>query len=194
MNVKNIIDILSQKGKVIVLKTDTVYGFICNAYDDEAINKIYDLKNREKDKPLCIFIKDKKELIKYVDKSNLSDRVNCIIDKYWPGALTIIFNKKDGRDFELISKTNSIGIRIPNDKLILKILNKIDFPLAQTSCNISGEEPYKNIFSIIEKFEDKIDMYLDGGAVTDNVASTILSVVNGEFKIIRVGDVKLDVS
>ena len=194
MNVKNIIDILSQKGKVIVLKTDTVYGFICNAYDDDAVKKIYDLKNRENDKPLCIFIKNKKELTKYVDKSNLSDRVNCIIEKYWPGALTIIFSKKDSRDFELISKTNSIGIRIPNDKLILKILNKIDFPLAQTSCNISGEEPYKNIFSIIEKFEDKIDMYLDGGEVTDNVASTILSVVNCEFKIIRVGDIKLDVS
>lgn len=176
-----------KKGFVIAVKTDTVYGLICNADNKNAVNKIYDIKKREKKKPLGIFVKDKNEINKYVKSENITKKVMSIIEKWWPGALTIIFEKKDGIYDYLTNGKETIGIRIPNDDFILKILNLIDFPLAETSCNISGEIPYKNSIEIKEKLGDMIDVIIDGGEVEDNIASTVISVVGGRIDILRKG-------
>ena len=193
MEVKEIVNILRTSGKVVAIKTDTVYGLICNAYDIVAVNKIYKLKAREKKKPLSIFVKSISEIEKYVDKSNLNKRNISIMEKYWPGALTIIFKKKDDIFSHLNSNMDGIGIRIPDDKLLLEILSICSFPLAETSCNLSGEEPYRDANVIKEKFGDNIDLIVDGGPVLDIRPSTVVSLESGEPVIFRIGDVDISV-
>lgn len=187
----NIVEIL-KTGNVAAIKTDTVYGLVCNAFDKVATAKIYTIKNREVKKPLSIFVKSIDEVKKYVDESNLNDKVLDIMKKYWPGALTIIFKKKGDTFDHITCGKDGIGIRIPNDDALLHILNEIDFPLAETSCNISGEKEYRSANEIREKLGDKIDLIVDGGEVTNNTPSTVISVENNNIKILRKGDIVID--
>lgn len=191
MNTDDIIKVLNGKGKVIAIRTDTVYGLVCNALDELAVNKIYDIKNREKKKPLSIFVKDFTEVSKYADIEGISETTKKLMSKYWPGALTIVFKKKNNTLKHLLSGLDSIGIRIPNDKELFKILNKVDFPLAQTSCNISGEKEYTSAKEIETALGDKIDLIVDGGVVINSKPSTIVSVEHGEPIILRAGDIKI---
>ena len=112
--------------------------------------------------------------------------------KFWPGALTIIFKKKDDTFNHLNNNSGGIGIRIPDDKDLRYILDNIDFPLAQTSCNISGEKEYKSAIEIKEKLGNDIDLIVDGGEIINSKPSTVLSLENNEPKILRVGAVKID--
>lgn len=188
-----VVKTLKEEGKVVALKTDTVYGLVCNALDKKAVEKIYEIKKRESKKPLSIFVKNIDEVEKYVDSSNLTSYTKRLMEKYWPGALTIIFKKKDGTLNHLSPNSDGIGIRIPNDKDLKYILDNIDFPLAQTSCNISGEKEYKNAFEIKEKLGKEIDLIVDGGEITNNIPSTVLSLECNEPIILRDGALKLDV-
>ena len=191
MNVDDIIKVLSEKGKVIAIKTDTVYGLVCNALDELAVNNIYKIKHRESKKPLSIFVKSIEEVDKYANTSKLTNRAKSIMSKNWPGALTVVLKKKDNSLNHLLSGLDSIGIRIPNDKILLEILSKIDFPLAETSCNLSGEKEFASANEIKEVLGDKIDLIVDGGIVTNNKPSTVVSLENDEPLILRLGDVKI---
>lgn len=188
-----VIKTLCEPGKVVAIKTDTVYGLICNALDRDATDKIYDIKKRESKKPLAIFVKSIDEVPKYVDSSNLTKNVHRIMEKYWPGALTLVFKKKDDLLNHITMNSSGIGIRIPNDENLLYILNHINFPLAQTSCNISGEKEYRNATEIENRLGKVIDLIVDGGEIIDSIASTVLSVECNEPIILRDGAVKLDV-
>ena len=191
MNVDDIIKVLSEKGKVIAIKTDTVYGLVCNALDELAVNNIYKIKHRESKKPLSIFVKDIEEVDKYADTSKLTNRTKSIMSKNWPGALTVVLKKKNHLLDHLLSGLDSIGIRIPNDKTLLEVLSKIDFPLAETSCNLSGEKEFASANEIKKALGDKIDLIVDGGIVTNNKPSTVVSLENDEPLILRPGDVKI---
>ena len=189
MDIDLIIKTLNEEGKVIAIKTDTVYGLICNAFDQKAIDKIYDIKKRERKKPLSIFIKNIDELDKFVERRNLSKEIFDILNKYWPGALTVIFKKKNDTFDYFLNGLDTIGIRIPNDETLLNILNQINFPLAETSCNISNEKEYKTAEEIRDKLGDKLDLIVDGGDVNNNIPSTIVSVVNNEIITLRHGEI-----
>lgn len=184
-----VIDLLKENNKIIAIKTDTVYGLICNANDKNAIRRIYDIKKREIAKPIGIFIKSIDELDKYVE--GYTEDVYAIAKKYWPGALTIIFKKKKGVYDYLTCGKDTIGVRVPYDKELQDILNSVDFPLAQTSCNISGEAPYTDATAIREKFGANIDLIVDGGEVKEGIASTVIDVSSGSIKVLRKGEVLL---
>ena len=111
---------------------------------------------------------------------------------YWPGALTIVLKKKNELLDNITCGLDSIGIRMPNDTLLLSVLNKIDFPLAQTSCNISGEKEYKDIHTIDEKFGNEIDYIIDGGEIINSIASTVIEVDNDHIKVLRQGVISID--
>lgn len=191
MNVDDIVKILNGKGKVIAIKTDTVYGLVCNAFDKTAVSNIYRIKNRESKKPLSIFVRDIFMVDKYADTTRLTIYEKSIMSKYWPGALTIVFRKKDDSLNHLLSGLNSIGIRIPNDETLLKILDKVDYPLAETSCNISGEKEFVSAKEIKEAFDDKIDLIVDGGIIANNKPSTVISLESEVPVILRAGDIEI---
>ena len=197
INIKNIedtnfIEDLKNKNIVFVTMTDTVMGLICNAENEEAVRKIYDIKKRDHNKAISIFVKD---ALQIENIAVLDDKIKKIIEDNSPGSLTVILKKKNKNYLSYMTNDN-IGVRIPNAKHILKILDMVDFPLAQTSSNISDNEVCKNLLEVEKVFGDKIDYYvlcdeLDSIKDDNNLASTIIDYSNGDIEIIREGKLKI---
>ena len=172
------------KGRVFVFPTDTVYG-IGTWWDDfDAIKRIYDIKVRDAGKPLAVLISDFNQVKDKIVIKN--DEVNMLMKKYWPGPLTLIFEKND--KFEYPFRT--IGFRIPNLPIALKILNYLG-PLATTSVNYSGEEPVNNVDDINNLFGNKIDYIITDFAEFSKTSSTVIDVTSETFKTLRVGTIKI---
>lgn len=175
-------------GKIICFPTDTVYGVGCILGDNEALNKIYELKNRDLSKPLAILVPSSESIMPFIKECPLIAK--DLMDKYWPGALTIIFNKKENCCDEFTRGLSTIGFRMPNSKIALTVLEKFG-PLATTSVNISNNPPINNLNQIIEHFGDKIDYIIEDKEIVSEVSSTIIDVSKESPIILRQGNIKL---
>lgn len=195
--IKNIKDVLTSGG-IVAVPTDTVYGLICDATNEKAVKRLYQLKRRDLAKPIGIFVKDKLSISSIIDLNavdeKVMDKVNEYMDKYWPGKLTIIFPKEEKTlQYINLQTKNSVAIRVPKVELLLKLMEEIDFPLAQTSCNVSNEKPYYKKIDIEKNM--KVDYVTDYGIEllsVELIASTIISIMGGEIKIIRRGDIDIE--
>ena len=184
-NVLNeLVDILNNDG-LIIFPTDTVYGIACNSFSDKAIKKLYLAKNRSFDKPIGVLTDSMSKINLVVE--NISSVEKELIDKYFPGNLTIIFNKKKSVSDLLTSGNSTIGVRIPNNEIALSILKSYPYPLATTSVNLAGKKDGTRVSDFIFDFKDKVDIIIDGG-ITKEVPSTIVKVENDKINIIRQGD------
>ena len=182
------IDKINLEGKVIVFPTDTVYGLGCRIDDLVAIKKIYDIKNRDYSKPLAVLAPNDK-IDDYV--LNINSQAKQLMNKYWPGALTIIFNKSDRVNDMVTSNLDSIGIRVPNSEIALKVLNRFGL-MCTTSINISGSDALNNIEDIEKYFKDKIDYLVIDECSLSKVSSTVVDARFDNLKILRNGDIKIE--
>ena len=184
---ENVIKVIVDGG-VVIFPTDTVYGVAANSLDETAIKKLFDLKERNDNKPICVLTSsvDKIKKIAYV-----RDEEQKIIDKYMPGALTIILDKKEIVSDVLTSGLKTVGVRIPNNEIALRILDKLEYPLATTSANISGMEAAVKKEDLIKEFEGKVDIIIDGGITDLKVSSTIVKIKNNEIEVLRQGTIKI---
>ncbi len=187
-NLEEIKKILDQDG-IIIFPTDTVYGIGCNCYSIEGLRKLYSFKNRPLSKPINV-LTNSYEKIETVAK-NINEKEQELINKYLPGDLTIILDKKETVPDLLTASLPTIGVRIPNDEIALKILENYPYPLATTSVNLAGESPGIEVSDFIEEFKDKVDIIVDGGKSPIGVASTIVRVENNEIKVLREGNLKI---
>lgn len=179
-----------KNGGIVIFPTDTVYGIGCNCFSKKAIKRIFDIKARSEKKPINV-LTDKIDKIENVTK-NIKNEEKEIINKYMPGAVTIVLDKKENVPDILTSSLNTIGVRIPNNKIALEILKKIENPLATTSVNISGDLPGLEINDFVKEFENKVDIIIDGGKTKIGIASTIVKVdENSKINILREGSIKL---
>lgn len=178
------------QGIVYAFKTDTVWGFGAHPNDNMAIKKIYEIKKRDKNKPLILMSNSFEHIEKYI--KNVPNYAYELIEKYLPGGLTLIFEKSNLCS-DLITPLNTVGIRIPNSKDFFDLVNKIEGKvLATTSCNVSGQAPvlnydeamkkFSNLATIIKPYEDKI---------TNSLPSTVILCENENYKVLRQGAVKL---
>jgi len=184
-------EVLENK-KVIVYPTDTLYGLGANALDENTILKVYEIKKRNRNKPLPIITKG----IKMVRKIACVDsKVEKILNKIWPGPITIVLRKKDIIPYVLTGNSETVAVRIPDNEFILALMNKIDFPIVATSANISGERNLLDPSKIISKFRDsklKPDLFINAGKVKYPKPSTIIDLTTGIPKILRVGIVGMN--
>lgn len=175
---------------IIIFPTDTVYGIGCNCFSEKAIQKLFKIKERNYKKPINTLTNNIEKIQKVA--KNISIKHKELINKYMPGALTIILDKKEGVPELLTSNLQTIGVRIPNNKIALEILKNFDLPLATTSVNISGNNPGIEIEDFIEEFENKVDIIIDGGKSQIGIASTIISINNdNDINILRQGSIKI---
>lgn len=182
------LDIEDLKGKTICFSTDTVFGVGALMNDVEAVNKIYNLKHRDFHKPLAILVGKIQDILPYISSPN--DEVKTLMEKYWPGALTIIFNKNVEKENLINPEFKTVGFRIPASSIALDILNKFG-PMATTSINLSGEAPLNDYNSIVEAFGDKIDFIIEDVEPSTNVSSTVVDATNDTFKILRQGSIEI---
>ena len=195
---KNIVDeselneikeILDNDG-VIIFPTDTVYGIACNCFSEKAIKKVFDIKKRPENKPIND-LSNNLDKIKLVSK-NISEKEEFLINKYMPGALTIILDKNEKVSDILTAGLDTIGVRIPKNNISLRILENVSYPLATTSANISGDSAGIKISDFLKEFDGVVDAIIDGGETDLKVASTIVRVESdNKLKIIREGTLKI---
>ncbi len=182
-------EILDNDG-VIIFPTDTVYGIACNCFSEKAIKKIFDIKKRPENKPINV-LSNNLDKIKLVSK-NINEKEKFLIDKYMPGALTIILDKNEKVSDILTAGLDTIGVRIPKNNISLRILENVSYPLATTSANISGDSAGIKITDFLKEFDGVVDAIIDGGETDLKVASTIVRVESdNKLKIIREGTLKI---
>ncbi|MDP8229825.1 MAG: L-threonylcarbamoyladenylate synthase [Candidatus Gorgyraea atricola] len=163
---------LLKEGGLVAFPTETVYGVGANLLDKKAIDRLYKIKKRPKGKPFTIHIA-RFEALKEL-KVNLSERAEKIVRKFWPGPLTVLVLNK---------KKEKIGIRMPNNKVALALIDKASLPIVAPSANLSGKNPPTSAKEIILD----VDMVLDGGNTAIGIESTVLDVTVNPFKILRKG-------
>lgn len=175
-----------REGGVVSFPTDTIYALSTNALLPEALCKIYSLKRRCLSEPLPIFIWRKEELENYVKE--IPKVAENLIEKYWPGPLTIVFYKKEGLFPEVLTAgEDKIAIRIPNTQIALLILEVAKIPITGTSANISGGKSPIKAMDVIQHFYEKIELIIDGGATQYKKESTIIDVTTKVPEILRLG-------
>lgn len=172
-----------QNDGIIVFPTETVYGIGANALSEKAIKKVYELKERETTKPISIIVSEKKEIEKYaIIKNEIEQK---IIDKYMPGPVTLVLEKKEVIPSIVTAGKNTIGIRIPDNKISIEILKKCKVPIAASSANISGMESGTDIKYIKNNLKNNVDIYIDSGKSEIGVPSTIIQVIDEKIIVLR---------
>ena len=171
-------------GKLVIMPTDTIYGIIGDATNEDVINKVYEVKERPHDKPLLILVSNFSMLHELV--TEIPKETEKIINKFWPGPLTILFKKSSKVSDALTANSSLVAIRMPNDKRLLNIMNHLNRPLISTSANISSHDAITNPNQLEEKMKEKIDLIVDEGTV-NNEASTLITIINGKIEILREG-------
>ncbi len=169
---------LLKKDKVLLLPTETVYGLMCDYKSKEGRDKMYQIKQRDKNNLFQMLISDISMLERF--DVELTEPLKKLIDKFCPGAITIVVSQKNG---------DTIGFRIPNHDFILNLICKYGKPLAATSANISGNPASLSIEQALADFADiKPDYYVDMGKIDKNsLASTVVQVIDNEINILREG-------
>ena len=182
--IKKVVEIF-KNGGVIVFPTDTVYGIGCDPYNENAIKKIYEIKSRDKIKslPVLAYSIDIVKQIVMMDK--LTEK---IVEKYWPGPLTLILKLKDQKLKKSLNLEDKIAIRIPNSECTLKLLKECNLVVG-TSANVSGDSSFTDPQKCIENLKN-YDAFVDGGTITSKGESTIIEIENEKIHVIRVGALK----
>ena len=173
-----------KNGEVVIFPTDTVYGIGCNPYDENAVDRVYTAKKRNRTNPLPILGYSKSDLENIV---KFDDITNRIADKFWPGQLTIVLPLIDDKLKKLSGGLTTLAVRVPNNKCTLSFLKECKL-IVGTSANIAGEKPFtdpKNIEGVVPD----CDIFLNDGAIQSSGASTIIEIQNGGIRILRSGGI-----
>ncbi len=176
------VEVLSNDG-VIIYPTDTVYGIGANATKEKTVKKVFNVKNRIREKPISILVSNK-EMIK--DYAVINDLIEDLIDNFLPGPITLLVPKKNLPN-NLTAGKKKVGIRMIENQ-INKVINKFGKPITSTSANISGKNSSKYFERAIKGL--KFDLALDGGDCHGGIPSTVFDPLNWE--IIREGPIKLE--
>ena len=162
-----------KSGGIVAIPTDTVYGLGADPFNASAVQRLYTLKGRPDGKPIPLVLSSVDDVHRVAQ--NLSDYFFHLTDRFWPGGLTIIVEAKDLLPV-LTAGGNTVGVRIPDNPLLLKILQAFGGPAAITSANLSGEPPATSAQEIGEELASRIDIIVDGGKTPGPVPSTVYDI------------------
>ncbi len=179
-------NILSNGGTV-VFPTETVYGLGANALDEVAITKIYEAKGRPSDNPLIVHISS----IEAIDKiaQNISDKAKMLMDKFWPGPLTLIFKKSDRIPQNVTGGLDTVAIRMPSHPIAKKLIELSQIPVAAPSANLSGKPSPTREEHVLQDLEGRVDVIICGGSSEVGVESTVIDMTTDIPMILRPGGV-----
>lgn len=178
-----------ESGGVIVFPTDTAYGMGCRIDDKRAVDRVFRIRNRSRNKPTPVLVSSIKMAEKYFRSPK--DIVRRYMESYWPGALTIVWfcNKKNVYS-PIRGSGNTIGVRMPDHSLVLDIIAKVGVPIIGTSANFSGEQTPYSVDELDSKLVRVVDYVLEGEC-KHGAASTVVDCTGKEPEIIRQGAVEL---
>lgn len=172
-------------GGLVAFPTETVYGLGANALDEEAAKKTYAAKGRPSDNPLIVHIADVDALDSIVEE--VSDKAKCVMEKFWPGPLTLVFKKTDRVPLGTTGGLQTVAVRMPNDPIALSLIRAGGGYVSAPSANTSGRPSPTSAQHVMDDLSGKIDMILDGGSVDIGVESSILDMTVEPPMILRPG-------
>jgi len=187
-SIERVVDLLG-KGKVLILPTDTVYGLISDARNTKAVGKIFAIKKRKRNKPIAIFVRSLEATKRLAE---FGPDEESFLSSVWPGKTTVVLKSSGylaGRFFG-----RNIGIRIPDYPFLLTVLDRLKFPLAETSANISGEGAGSDFTEIRTLLDSKVapEAGVDGGKLPASSPSTVVDISSGKIIILREGAVSIE--
>jgi 5-(carboxyamino)imidazole ribonucleotide mutase len=183
--IEEAVDVLLDGG-VIALPTDTVYGLAADATNPAAVAKLYEIKQRSADKPVAVLIDSTRMFRTLV--TELPEGVEALLERHWPGPLTLVARKRKAA-LQAISRDMSLGLRMPDSVVALGLISMLGRPVAATSANLPGQAPARTAQEIAERFGDQLDLILDAGPAPETGDSTVLTVMETPFRILREGPV-----
>jgi L-threonylcarbamoyladenylate synthase len=181
---------LITEGGLVAFATETVYGLGANAYDQRAVARIFEAKERPRFDPLIVHLGDAGWLWEVV--SSVPPLAQRLIDAFWPGPLTLVLPKTDRIPDLATAGLATVGVRIPSHPSALKLLLKANVPIAAPSANLFGHVSPTTAQHVAEQLGSRIDYVLDGGPCTVGVESTILDLSGEHPTLLRPGGLALE--
>lgn len=183
-----------QNGQTVVFPTETSYGLGCDAANQEAVDKIFKIKERKSDKPLLVVVPNVEMAKKYL---LWNDSLEDLVSKYWPGPLTIVgeYNKNENLASGVVAADNTIAVRVTNFPLTKFLSSELGRPLVATSANLADAGDVYDSKQVLAMFSDKTakpDILIDGGELPKNSPTTIVNVVKNNLQILRQGQIKIN--
>jgi L-threonylcarbamoyladenylate synthase len=177
-------------GLAIGIPTETVYGLGANALNEEAVLSVFKIKERPSFDPLITHLKSKDDLHLYA--KSIDDRIQILIDNFWPGPLTVLLPKKSIISDLVTSGSQLAAFRMPNHPICLSLLRSLDYPLVAPSANPFMYVSPTSAQHVQDHLGSKIQYVLDGGPCTIGLESTIVGVENGEITVFRNGGLPVE--
>jgi L-threonylcarbamoyladenylate synthase len=176
-----------RRGGVIIYPTDTLYGLGADAFSDEAVARVCEIKGRESGKPIHCIVADIAMAEEYAE---FNDAARKLAEKFLPGALTLVLKKKKGIEGGIARGMDTIGIRIPDDEFCIELARTFGKPITTTSANVAGAAPERTIEKILAQLGEAardIDLVVDAGMSPEQPPSTVVTVVSGMPSVLREG-------
>ena len=184
-NIINAADDLAE-GNLVVYPTETVYGIAADIFNQKAVKNLYLAKKRPFDMPLTVAVSGK-DMVENI--AIMTRPVEKLIDAFLPGPLTIITKKDPNVPDIVTSMSQKVGIRIPDNKVAVQLIEEFGGPIVATSANLHSHPDSINIDTAINDFGDSVKTYLDNGPCTLGKPSTIVWIMDDKFEIIREGEI-----
>lgn len=179
---KNVANLI-KNGDIVVFPTETVYGIGANALDKNAVKKIFIAKGRPSDNPLIVHVANKQDIGRVALTPSAVEQK--LIDAFMPGPITIILRKKAVIPDVVSAGLDTVGIRMPSNKIANKIISAAGVPIAAPSANISGKPSGTRLKDIRDELESKVSVMIDGGETEVGLESTVVKVENNIPIILR---------
>lgn len=176
-------------GGIVAVPTETYYGLAVDCFNEKAVESVFRIKRRDFSKPLLLLIGDRAQLSELV--LEIPDIYRPLIEKYWPGPLTLIFPAKPHLSSLVTGGTGTIGVRLSSNVNVQKLLRRVNTPITGTSANLSGLEAPVTPGQVKVMFGSKIDYILDGGKTNGGLASTIIGYTGNTLNLIRQGAIEI---
>jgi len=177
--IKRVVEIL-ERGGVISYPTDTLYGMGCDLFNKEALEKIYQIKNLPRSKPLSFICKDLKDLSQYAQVGNSGYK---IMKRLLPGPYTFILKASKEVPHMVLTNQKTVGIRVPDNPICQALLTELKRPIISTSASVDQDETLSDPVVIDKKFGSLLDIVVDGGVLVSD-PSSVIDLTNDESPIV----------
>lgn len=176
-----------QKGELVAIPTETVYGLAANGLDENAIQKIYEAKGRPSDNPLILHVSSMEEVEPLVKE--ITPTAKQLMEAFWPGPLTLTLLKSDSVPDRVTGGLNRVAVRCPSHPVARKVIRAAGVPLAAPSANLSGKPSPTTAEAVYEALAGRLPYIVDGGPCKVGIESTVIEVGTDEVTILRPGAV-----
>ncbi len=177
------------QGGIVAFPTETYYGLAADPDCKMAVDRLFRIKGRHADQPLLLLVAEDEQLNQVVESVPLEYRP--LMDKYWPGPLTLVFQAKSSVSSQVTGGTGTVGVRISSHPVARALVNKMGKPVTATSANISGMVPAKSALAVRKMFGSSLDYIVDGGETEGGLCSTIIGYKNRELTVFRQGPIEV---